>query len=207
MDTKERIAEKATEMFMRYGVHSVSMDDIASQLGMSKKTLYQCYADKEDLVSEVTCSFLDINRSQCIKEKKISENAVHELFLELDMMRELFANMNPSVLYDLEKYHPPVFKKINDYKYGFIYSLIKENLERGVQEELYRPEIDIETITRFRIESSTMVFNSEVFPNNRTELVKIEEEILYHYLYGLSTSKGQKLIKKYKQQRQKIIIQ
>ena len=84
--TKERITEKAHELFMRYGVRSVSMDDIAAQLGMSKKTLYQYYTDKEELVDAVLSSFLENNRKQCLEGRQKAENALHEVFQAFDMM-------------------------------------------------------------------------------------------------------------------------
>src|SRR5215475_6187544 len=110
--TKERILEKAHELFMRYGVRSVSMDDIAAQLGMSKKTLYQYYTDKEELVDAVLSTLLEENRKQCLECRQKSENAVHEVLQALDMMQQMFTNMNPSIVFDLEKYHPAVSKKI-----------------------------------------------------------------------------------------------
>ena len=158
---KERILQKAHELFMRYGVRSVSMDDIAAQLGMSKKTLYQFYTDKEELVDAVLSVFLEGNRKQCLADRQRSENAIHEVLLAFDMMQEMFANMNPSMVFELEKYHPAVSKKIQHHKQVFMYQVIKQNLERGIQEELYRPEINIDILTRFRIESMMLAFNTE----------------------------------------------
>ncbi|MBD0331688.1 MAG: TetR/AcrR family transcriptional regulator [Chitinophagaceae bacterium] len=206
METKDRILQKTHELFNRYGIRSVSMDDIAAQLAISKKTLYQCYTDKEELVNAVCTAIMDANRIQCIKDQKRSENAVHEIFLAFDMVQQMFANMNPSLLHDLEKYHSPTFKKFQDYKNGFLYQMIRNNLERGVREEAYRSEIDIDVLTRFRIHSIMLAFNPEVFPNNRTNLLHIEQQLLEHFLYGLSTTKGQKLIQRYKSQRTKKII-
>lgn len=201
---KERILQKAHELFMRYGVRSVSMDDIAAQLGMSKKTLYQFYTDKEELVDAVLSAFLENNRKHCVADRQKSENAIHELLLAFDMVQEMFTNMNPSIVFDLEKYHPAVSKKIQHHKNVFMYQVIKQNLERGIKEELYRTEIDVDVITRFRIESMMLPFNTDVFPNNRTHFVRIQEQILEHFLYGLSTPKGQKLIQKYKQQQKNL---
>ncbi|HEV8283935.1 MAG TPA: TetR/AcrR family transcriptional regulator [Chitinophagaceae bacterium] len=197
---KERILKKAHELFMRYGVRSVSMDDIAAQLGMSKKTLYQYYTDKEELVDAVVSALLENNRKQCLSDRQKSENAIHEIFQAFDMIQEMFTNMNPSIVFDLEKYHPAVSKKIQHHKQVFMYQVIKQNLERGIKEELYRPEINVDVLTRFRIESMMLAFNSEIFPNNRIHLVAIQQEILEHFLYGLATAKGHKLIQKYKQQ-------
>jgi AcrR family transcriptional regulator len=199
--TKERILEKAHELFMRYGVRSVSMDDIAAQLGMSKKTLYQYYTDKEELVDAVLSEMLEKNRNECAVYRQDAENAVHEVFQAFGMIQEMFSNMNPSIVFDLEKYHPAVYKKLAHHKKVFMYQVIGQNLERGVREELYRQEINVDVLTRFRIESMMLPFDSEIFPDNRSHLVQIQEEILEHFLFGLATVKGQKLIQKYKLQK------
>jgi AcrR family transcriptional regulator len=201
MDVKERILVKSDELFNRYGIRSVSMDDIAAQLGMSKKTLYQYYTDKDDLVSAVFTGAMEHNREACMMEKKAAENAIHEVFLAFDRVQEMFANMNPSVLFDLEKYHPSTFGKFKDFKNIFLYQMIKSNLERGIKEELYREDVDIDVLSRYRIQSIMLAFNSEVFPNNRNNILHIEQQLIEHFLYGLANAKGQKLIQKYKTQR------
>jgi AcrR family transcriptional regulator len=203
MEPKERILKKADELFNRYGIRSVSMDDIAAQLGMSKKTLYHYYADKDELVTDVFTAIMEENKCGCSESKKASENALHEVFLSFDRVQDMFANMNPAVLFDMEKYHPGCFRKFNDFQNGFMYQMIKSNLERGVEEGFYREEIDIDILTRYRIHSIMLSFNPEVFPNNRTHLLHIEQTLLEHFLYGLATAKGQKLIQKYKNQRTK----
>ena len=159
METKERILVKAHEQFNRYGIRSVSMDDIATTLGMSKKTLYQHFEDKEQLVGDCFSQIMEHNRHQCMANQKQAENPIHEFFLGFDMIQELFANMNPVVLYDMEKYHPACFKKFQEFKYGFMYKMITSNLERGIKEELYRDDIDVDVIARLRIESVMLPFN------------------------------------------------
>src|SRR5687767_447362 len=118
METKDRILLKAHELFNRYGVRSVSMDDIAAGLGMSKKTLYQYYADKEELVSVVFMGIIEQNKNSCISERKSADNDIHEIFLAFDMMQEMFDKMNPVVIFDLKKYHPLVYSKFHEHKYG-----------------------------------------------------------------------------------------
>lgn len=200
-EVKDRILGKTHEMFLRYGIRSVSMDDIATELGISKKTLYQYFTDKDELVDAVTTAMLETNRKQCLAGRHSAENAIQEVFAAFEIIQDLFANMNPSVVYDVEKYHAGVYKKIHQHKHVFMYDVIRYNIQRGIKEELYRTEIDVDIITRFRIESMMLAFNSEIFPNNRTHLVKIQQEILEHFLYGLATPKGYKLIQKYKTQR------
>src|SRR6059058_3437856 len=135
MEAKERILVKSHDLFNRYGIRSVSMDDIAAQLGMSKKTLYQYYADKDELVNAVFDIMLNTNRTQCMECSKKGENAIHEIFLSFDIMQDLLATMNPSVLFDMEKYHPSAFKKFQEFRNSFLYKLIKTNMERGIKEE------------------------------------------------------------------------
>lgn len=203
MEVKERILIKSHELFNQYGIRSVSMDDIAAQLGISKKTLYQYYTDKDELVTAVFTLVMDHNREECSENKDKAENAVHEVFMAFDMVQEMFSNMNIAVLYDMEKYHPLCYKKYLEYKNGFLYQMIRSNIERGVKEELYRSEIDVDIMTRYRIYSIMLSFNTQVFPNNRSNVVYIEQQLLEHFLNGLATAKGHKLIQKYKSQRTK----
>jgi AcrR family transcriptional regulator len=206
MEAKERILVKAHELFNRYGIRSVSMDDIAAHLGMSKKTLYQYYADKNELVSAVFEISITTNKSNCVYCTQHGENAIHEVFLSFDMVEEMLGNMNPSVLFDLQKYHPSVFKQFLDFRNDFLYKILKNNLLKGIKEELYRPDIDVDLMARYRIHAVMLSFDSEVFPNNHNRLVYIEQQLMEHFLYGLATPKGQKLIQKYKQQRTKKLI-
>jgi TetR/AcrR family transcriptional regulator, cholesterol catabolism regulator len=198
---KERIKQKADDLFMQYGVRSVTMDEIAVQLGVSKKTLYQYYADKDELVDAVIIDILSSNEQNCIKDRNIAKNAIHEVFLAIDMMQEMFQDMNPSVLFELEKYYPKAFEKFKQHKYSFLYKVMKENLERGITEELYRPDIDVEILIKARLESMLMPFNQQVFPKSKFNLIKVETELTTHFLYGLATVKGYKLITKYQQHR------
>lgn len=203
MEAQERIVKKAHELFMRYGVRSVSMDEVANQLGMSKKTIYQFYADKDALVEDVIDIEINNSQSECSQYKNKSENAVHEIFMAMDMLLELLTKMNPTVIFDMERYHPTAFKKYNDYKNKFLYATIKENLDMGKRDGLYREEIQTDIMTRFRLASIFLVFNPDLFPMGKNTLPAVITEITDNFLYGLATTKGQKLIQKYKQQRQK----
>jgi AcrR family transcriptional regulator len=203
METQERILMKSHELFMRYGIRSVSMDEIAAQLGMSKKTIYQFFADKDALVDGVINIEIITNERECAQQKSVCENAIHELFLAMDLMQEMMKGMNPSILYDLEKYHPKAFKRFNDHKNKFFYEIIKDNLQRGIAEDLYRPEIHVDIMARFRVGSIFLIFNQDLFPATKTNMIDVLWEITDSFLFGLATTKGQKLIHKYKQQRLK----
>ncbi len=201
MEIQDRIRHKADELFRRYGIRSVTMDEIAAQLGMSKKTIYQYYTDKDQLVDAVAVDEIQFSQERCTRDAAAAENAIEEIFKVMEFVEVMFRNMNPSMLHDLEKYHPVGYKKFLEHKNKFLYEMVKKNIERGIKEELYRPEIDVEFMARYRLESMMLAFNPDLFPMSKFNLVKLHQEILEHFLYGLATLKGYKLILKYKQQR------
>ena len=200
---KERIQQKARELFMRYGFRSVTMDEIAGQTGISKKTLYQFFEDKDALVEAVMRSELDYMQTQCTKQMKEAENAIEEIFLDMDAMEVVMDAMNPQIVFDLEKFYPKTFEKFKKHKNNFLLDIIKKNLERGIEEEVYRNDFDVDIIARFRLESAFLIFNPELFPHIKYSLNKVSTEIYYHYLHGIATPKGKKLIDKYILQRKK----
>ncbi|MFM2358502.1 MAG: hypothetical protein RLY16_495, partial [Bacteroidota bacterium] len=203
IDNRERIKQKAHEMIRQFGIRSVSMDNIATALGISKKTIYQYFADKDELVMAIIRMEIDENQSACMCDSQKAKNAIHEVFLAMQMMQDLFENMNPTIIHDLEKFHPKAFVIVHEHKYKFMYNVLRKNIERGIAEELYRSDIDIETITKARIEIMLMPFNQQVFPNNKFKLVDVGMQLTEHFLFGLASLKGHKLILKYKQERLK----
>jgi len=154
-------------------------------------------------VQAVFVAMMEENQTQCKLDRQNSENALHEIYFAFDMVQDMFVNMNPAVLFEMQKYHPATYKKFQDYKNGFLYQMIRTNIENGIKEEVYRSDIDVDVLTRYRIHSIMLAFDPEVFPANRTKLVHIEQQLLEVFLYGLATVKGQKLIQKYKNQRTK----
>jgi hypothetical protein len=137
---------------------------------------------------------------ECTRE---GENAVHEVFLSFDRVQLLVSTMNPSLLFDMEKYHSSAYRKFQEFRNNFLYKVIRANLERGIKEEVYRSDIEVDILSRFRIFSILLSFNPEVFPSNKYNLLFIEQQLIEHFLYGIATQKGQKLIQKYKSQRTK----
>jgi AcrR family transcriptional regulator len=203
MEIQERILHKSHELFMRYGIRSVSMDEIAAHLGISKKTIYQFYEDKDALVEDVIKIEIDRNETECASQQNSSDNAIHEVLLAVNMMEELLKVMNPAVIYELEKYHSKAYKKLNDHKAKFLYDTIKENLERGKREGLYREDINTDILTRFRIGTTFFIFNPDVFNPGKHSHTAVLNEITENFLYGIATAKGQKIIQKYLSSKQK----
>jgi AcrR family transcriptional regulator len=203
MSIKERIQQKAGELFRRYGIRSVTMDEIATQLGISKKTIYQFYSDKEALVQDIFKDITDQNKKKCTYFKDNSENAIHEQYLAGDSAQEIFNNMNTSVLFDLNRFHPNVFAEFEKFKKQFLFNSIKENIQRGIKEGLFRKNIDVDIITWLRLEMISGIFFNEEVVSGKTKPTRFEDEMKDFFLHGICTEKGLTLISKYKHQRQK----
>ncbi len=203
-DTKQRIQKAAHDLVMQYSIRSVSMDDIAAHLGMSKKTIYQYFKDKDELVEAVVDGEIQNNQCTCNEDRDIAENAVHEVFLIMERMVEMFQSMNSSILFDMQKYHPAAFRKFQQHRNEYLYNMVKQNLERGIKEELYRPDIHVEILSRYRVETMLIAFNPEFQRSLKQSLLEIEQEIILHFLYGLVSPKGYKLVQKYIEQKETI---
>lgn len=200
-ETGERIRQAAHGLFMQYGLRSVSMDDIATNLGISKKTIYQYYEDKDRLVDDVIASIISHNQFCCQKDREGSVNAIHEIFLAMDFMMEIFQSMNPSLVFDMQKYYPGAFRRFSEHKNDYLHGMIKANILRGISEELYRGDLQVEILSRFRVESMMLPFNPEFQSKVKFNLAVIEEELILHFLFGMVTPKGYKMAIKYQQDR------
>jgi AcrR family transcriptional regulator len=203
MEPQEKILQKAFDLFKRYGIRSVTMDEIAGQCGVSKKTVYQYFEDKDTLVESIMKNMIAKTELCCTDFSKVAENAIHQVFLIADMVQEMMEGINPVMMYDLRKYHNTAFAQLEKHKQQFIYSIIKNNMEKGIAEGLYREDIKIEVLTRYQLHNMTVVFDEDIFPKSKYTATELDYEITLYNLYGLATAKGVKLIEKYKQQRLK----
>src|SRR4051812_17561616 len=206
MDNRDRILEKATELFMRYGIRSITMDEIAAQLGISKKTIYQFFTDKDAMVEAVVNKEMRQNEQECHEFSQSAENAVQEIFHAMDGIEEMLKTMNPQLIHDLEKHHTAAFKRLKQYKYQFLYTIIMENLERGIREKLYRSDLNADITSRHRIETAFMPFNQEAFPHNKYPMNQTCQELAILYLHSICNAEGKKLIEKYLNERNKTIL-
>jgi len=203
MEMKDRIQQKANDLFRRYGVKSITMDEIAAQLGASKKTIYQYFSDKDELVEAVVSHTIDFAQQTCDENRNSSKDAIHELFQAMDFVQQIFSGMNPAMMYDLERFHPQSYRIFLDHKNKYLFEVIKENLKRGIAEELYRPEINIDIIAKYRLEAMMIAFNQDVYPASKLNLGDLHTAIIEHFLFGVASLKGYKLILKYQQERLK----
>ncbi len=195
---QDRILNKARELMFQTGVKHVTMDDLANQLGISKKTIYQYYKDKDALVSSVVENELANHAIFCNQSVVAADNAVHEIFLLMSVIQEMFNRMNPLALFEIEKYYPAAFDKIKKHKDDYIFSMISANLEKGMAEGLYRKDVDVNILSQYRLETSLIPFNIHVFPPNKFDMLKVNLQIIEHFVYGVATLEGHRLMDAYK---------
>lgn len=185
---------------MQYGVRSVTMDDVARDLGMSKKTLYQSFANKDELVEAVSKAHIAREKVEFGDVEENASNALEELFNITKCVRKSVQGVNPSLLFDLQKYHPSSWALFLDFKQNFIRAMVERNLKVGVKEGYYRPEVDPDVLAKLRMEEVQMAFDPKVFPSNKYSIVEVQMQVLDHFVHGLLSDKGRELYHTYQKQ-------
>ncbi|MEO8587942.1 MAG: TetR/AcrR family transcriptional regulator [Flavobacteriales bacterium] len=186
-----RILEESAKVFWKLGIKSVTMDDVATRLGISKKTLYQYVTDKNDLVDRVlkylsVCYKCDIDAVRA-REK---QNAIDELYAVTTTVAGQLEGIHPSIHFDLEKYHPEAFHNMVDGKRKEIFSCMTENMAKGIAEGLYREDLNIPMIATIYIARFDMVFDGKLFPPDRFSMNDLHWEIFKYHVRGIASKKG-----------------
>jgi len=187
---QENILIESFKLFHQFGVKSVTMDDIAKKLSISKKTLYKHFSNKKELVFHIMQMQIKGTESRCKDMFSKADNAIHELFLIREMVKKIFHNMNPSLLYDIQKYHPKTWKLMEEHQNGFIRDTIADNLQKGIDEGLYRESLDINILTKLRLEEMKASFNIEIFSPLEYNIEQVQIVMMEHFILGVTTLKG-----------------
>ena len=186
----KNILLKARDLYMKYGIKSITMDDVARELGISKKTLYQYVTDKDDLVGKFIDYEIAIRQEEICKCFRIGLNAVEELFEISLFMNKMMRDQNPATEYDLKKYYPQHFQKTLNARREGVYNYILLNLKKGIKEGLYRKEMNKEVIAKlylWRIENTQL---SELFSAEEFSSIRLFVELLTYHVRGIATEKG-----------------
>ncbi|NND78103.1 MAG: TetR/AcrR family transcriptional regulator [Flavobacteriales bacterium] len=203
------IISHALNVFMKYGIKAVTMDDMSRHLGISKKTLYNFVKDKNDLVTKtlkLQCN--SENKEVCsILERKL--NAIEEMFEIGKYISSMLKEVHPSIHYDLEKYHPDAFEgSIREHKEN-VFGCISKNLEKGIEEGYYRKDLNIKVIAHLYIRKIDLVFDAKIFPPNEITFDQVYGVMFGYHIRGIASKKGieylekrQKKQKKKRQQKQ-----
>lgn len=148
---KDQILLTISSLFYKYGIKSVSMDDISRELGISKKTLYTIFKDKNELVDKVVANERKFRKQEIEHIRFTSENAIEAYVHLLKIVREIIESYNPSYVYDLKKYYPNLYKREEKIRVSNMFQLFKQNIERGISEGLFRDNIKVDIIIKFHV--------------------------------------------------------
>lgn len=198
MSQIERIIAGGEELFHKAGIKSVTMDDIAKHLGMSKKTIYQSFKDKNELIMALVKKKLQEDEAQMEANMAKSGNVIKEMIDMMKCSEEIFSRINPIVIHDLQKYHPEAWKQFQNFKMDVVIHKMIELLTKGIKQGYVRPDIDVKVIAMMHVNQVELGFNSNIFPVAEFNIWKVQQQFLEHFTYGICTLKGYKLINEYK---------
>jgi AcrR family transcriptional regulator len=190
VETRQRILEIAMAQFARFGVRTITMEDLARQAGISKKTIYQEFEDKKDLVKAVFAAILEQDRKRLAFILEQGDGVIEHLVQTSKMMRERLTSINPLVILEVQKYFPEAWNLFESFKQETIQQDLIKVLERGKELGYFRPEIDSRVLARVRLTQVTTAFDPKNFAEPDYNLVEDQMIILDHFLHGIFTEKG-----------------
>ena len=170
------------------------MDDISETLGISKKTLYNEFDNKDSIVTEITEQFIRNDVHRCARISSNAKNAIEEILTMMTYVQKTLNNLNGSLLSDLKKYHPKGWAVMERHRNEYLVDLIDKNLTRGKQEGLYRENINNKILTRLKSVYIEIISESRFFPEDEFNFPELHRELMTHFLYGICTEKGHVLI-------------
>lgn len=196
---KDKILEKAQELFLNLGFKSVTMDEIANSLGISKKTLYKEYSNKTNLVRSVVNFMFD---TVCVSIDEISKqkmNPIDELFHIKRIVMKHLKDEKSSPLYQLQKYYPKIYNSLKEKQFEVMQETFQDNLQRGVQAGIFRADIDIDFISRMYFNGATGIKDQHLFPLQNYAMNTLMNLFLDYHLRAIITPLGLEQLKNQQQ--------
>jgi len=197
LSTEKNILEGAKNLFMQFGLKSITMDDIAKKVGVSKKTIYQFFNDKNSIVVKSVHEHFSEHQKEIEEVLKNSVDVIEAMYRLSKCMKVQVEAVNPTVLYDLQRYFPKAFKRFLEFKNSFMHKNLQKILKEGMQSGYFRKEINTEILTIQRIEQVQLAFNQEVFPRDKFDFKEIHEQLFDHFIHGILTEKGKEKYNQY----------
>ena len=193
---RDKIISNASELFITYGFKSVTMDDIANHIGISKKTIYQHFDNKTKLVEATTMHMFEMisNGIDCICA--LEKNPIEELYDIKSFVMLHLKDEKSSPQYQLQKYYPKISATLKKKQFEVMQECVTENLERGVKIKIYRPEINIDFISRIYFNSMISLKDQDLFPLTNFSMNMLMENFLEYHLRGICTQNGVDILTK-----------
>lgn len=201
MIEKTQIVQKAEELFLRYGIKSVSMDDIARELGISKKTLYQSVDNKTELIEEIFSCRVEEEKEAMLQIHQSSTDAVEEILKIANFILHKLRQLSPAMMYDLQKYYHSVWKQMEALHHRYVYQLIRSNLELGIRQGVFRQTINPDIIAKLFVGKISLAADNDLFPIGEYRLEDLFRQHIIYHLFGVASPRGLALLEKYQQER------
>ena len=184
---KEKIMTKASELFLKLGFKSITMDDIAGEMCISKKTIYKYFCNKEVLIEESTeVMHKEVHQSINAIEQQ-NYNAIQENFEIRKMFKEMFNAGDTSPMYQLKKHYPEIYNKLVDREVNECNTVFKQNIEKGMKQNLYRTDLNVAVYVKFYY---NLIFNISENTPSETEAKALELEALEYHTRAMATPNG-----------------
>lgn len=196
-NNKQWILEKSRDLFMKYGLKSVTMDDLAQRMGISKKTIYQHIDNKADLVHQTIMMFTCEEEAAIAKIRDVADDAIHEMLLIAKHATQMMRGINPSAIYDLKKYYRKSWDTMEKMTQQHIFNVIKNNLEQGVKQGVYRTDFNEDIVARFYVAKTLMVVDEDLFPLKQYNKEELFKEFINYHIHGIASPKGLALLEKH----------
>ena len=194
MDIKQRILNRAEDLFLRYGIKSVTMDDIARELGISKKTLYQFVENKTDLIQQIFNDKIQEEKELIAQIRATATDAIDEMMKIAKHAIDELRKMTPTIMYDLQKYYKSTWKMMESLHQKHIYIIIKENLIMGMQQGVYRSDMNPDVVAKLYVAKTSFVADEELFPMKDYNLEDLFREFIIYHIHGIASPKGLQLL-------------
>lgn len=202
MERREEILQGAAVVFMSYGIKSVTMDDLARELGISKKTIYLYFKDKNELIDNILTEQLEKDQNRCLEVREGAENAIESFYNVIRMLTDNMGRIHPSVFYDLQKYHAKAWLKVEAHQTGFVRDVIRKNVERGREEGVYRTDFDAEILAQIFVRATDAVIRREIKDDKKDDLAYVFHEMISLIIHSMVSEKGKHYISSQKQKDQ-----
>lgn len=191
---KEKILDKATELFLNLGFKSVTMDDLSEQMGISKKTIYSHFENKTDLVDQCTLGlFHKISQGiDCICS--LGKNPIEELYEIKKFAMVHLKNEKTSPQYQLKKYYPGIYQKLQQKQFEVMQGCVVTNLQRGIEMGIYRANLNVEFVARIYFTGVTSIKDETLFPKAILPHAELMDMYLEYHLRGIVTPKGRTIL-------------
>lgn len=190
------LMEKSLQLFFRYGVRSISMDEIASSLGVSKKTLYNLVDNKAHLIEKVMLHHLSSEQDVFMHVVDSSDNAVMKLAKIYAFNLKNLGGINPTLILELQKYYAGVWKHFEAHKNDFVYQTVLQNIKEGKSQGLYRSEVNAEIISKIYTNRMDIIMDGDLFPARDYSFSTLIRELFVYHIRGIATLEGIKELEK-----------